>query len=224
MRLSTVNSATCRRGREDGPRADLRAPRGPGSAACRRRAPDRVGPWRRRGPRRRAGSGAPILNGDASGGTGDRVAVEPIRLNRAAPAPPRARRRSGAPVRRLRAPSPGSPRAPHRNMAQRRARRLFASSIVRKRWTPLRPWSAGVGRSSAKCFIRTRSAGSPAGSQSARRASSKVRNFCTPISRREGRTSPSGRPRRRGRSAATWSSSSGRACEAWRCVRGGRPA
>ena len=27
MRLSTVNSATCRRGREDGPRADVRFPR-----------------------------------------------------------------------------------------------------------------------------------------------------------------------------------------------------
>ena len=198
---------------------------GPGSAARRRRAPDRAGPWRRRGPRRRAGRGAPIperRRGPAAQETGSQWSQ--LRLNRAAPAPARARRRSGAPVRRLRAPSPGSPRAPHRNMAQRRARRLFASSIVRKRWTPLRPWSAGAGRSSAKCFIRTRIAGSPAGSQSARRASSNVRNFWTPISRRGGRTSPSGRPRRRGRSAATCPSSSGRACEAWRCVRGGRPA
>src|SRR3989442_1274075 len=62
MRLSTVNSATCRRGREDGPRADLRAPRGPGSAACPRPAPGKVG--RRRAAR---APGAPPRTSGTSG-------------------------------------------------------------------------------------------------------------------------------------------------------------
>ena len=88
MRLSTVNSATCRRGRArrwpaptyvfpDLGRIWIGSTPPSSSRQSRTVAATRSSPARR------------SLNGDATGSTGDRVVVEPVRLNRAAPAPAR---------------------------------------------------------------------------------------------------------------------------------------